>query len=164
MVQGGVQEPRLPRQIEADARCGAIRSVLTARTRPLWENGSVAVPELALTASLAKALRAALARGQLQRGLEAAVASLAAERRGLLTPGDRVSRLCLVANDGAERFYRQVERCLTAHAPRLLGGLLDVDGATLGNVLYGRSSAVKLVLVDHKDAVSTVLRSLAPEA
>jgi len=124
----------------------------------------VTVPELALTESLAKALRAALARGQLQRGLEAAVASLEAERRGLLAAGGRVSRLCLVANDGAERFYRQVERCLTAHAPRLLGGLLDVDGATLGNFLYGRDTAVKLVLVDHKDAVSTVLRSLAREA
>ena len=156
-----VQDFRLPRQIEADACCGAIQNALTARTCTLWEHGRVVVPALALTASLGEALRAALTRGQLQRGLEAAVASLAAERRGLLDGGDRVSRLCLVANDGAERFYRQVERCLMAHAPRLLGGLLAADSATLGELLYGRNTTVKLVLVDHKDAVSSVLRALA---
>ena len=159
-----MQDFRLPRQIEADACCGAIQSVLTARTGTLWKHGRVVVPALAFTAPLGEALRAALIRGQLQRGLEAAVASLAAERRGLLDAGDRVSRLCLVANDGAERFYRQVERCLMAHAPRILGGLLATDGVTLGKLLYGRDTAVKLVLVDHKDAVSSVLRALVAEA
>lgn len=159
-----MQDFRLPRQIEADTCYGAIQSVLTARTCTLWEHGRVVVPSLALTAPLGEALRAALMRGQLQRGLEAAVASLAAERRGLLDAGDRVSRLCLVASDGAERFYRQVERCLVEHAPRILGGLLAADGVTLGKLLYGRDTAVKLVLVDHKDAVSSVLRALVAEA
>jgi len=153
-----VQPPRLPRQIEGDILHAAIQSALTARTRRLWE--SVEVPQLVLSGALLDALRAALVRGQLQRGLEASVAALEAERKGLMTQGERVSRLCLVTNDGAERFYRQVERCLTAHAPRVLGGFLDADGATLGKSLYGRDSAVKLVLVDHKDAVSAILRSL----
>jgi hypothetical protein len=92
--------------------------------------------------------------------LEAIVAALEGERKGLVTPGERVSRLCLFTTDGAERFYRQVERCLTAHAPRVLGAFLDADGATLGKVLYGPDTSVKLILVDHKDAVSTILRSL----
>jgi hypothetical protein len=157
-----VHPPRLPRQIEGDVLHAAIQSVLTARTRTLWE--TALVPQLALTDVLLAALRTALVRGQLQRGLEATVAALEAERKGLVTPGERVSRLCLFTRDGAERFYRQVERCLTAHAPRVLGAFLDTDGATLGKLLYGRDTAVKLVLVDHKDAVSAILRSLVQPA
>jgi hypothetical protein len=126
------------------------------------------VPVLGLSDAVAAALRAALGRGQLRRGLEAAVAALDAERRGLAAVartaerdrGERISRLCLMTSDGAERFYRQVERCLTTHAPRVLGCLLEVDGATLGKVLYGREAAVKLVLADHKDAASAILRAL----
>jgi hypothetical protein len=126
------------------------------------------VPVLALTDAVVAALRAALGRGQLRRGLEATVAALDAERRGLAAVaraagrdgGERISRLCLMTSDGAERFYRQVERCLTTHAPRVLGCLLEVDGATLGKVLYGREAAVKLVLADHKDAVAAILRAL----
>jgi hypothetical protein len=144
--------------------------VLAARPRTLWRDGTVEVPVLALTDSLAAALRTALGRGQLRRGLAAAVGTLEAEGRGLAAVarrtgnerGERISRLCVVAADGAERFYRQVERCLATHAPRVLGCLLEVDGAVLGKLLYGRDAAVKLVLADHKDAVSAILRSLAP--
>jgi hypothetical protein len=163
-----VQPLRLPRQIEGDDQCPAIRGVLEARPRRLWRGGTIEAPVIALTDPLAAALRRALDRGQLRRGLETAAQALDAERRGLAalarrTGGDRnerISRLCVVANDGAERFYRQVERCLTTHAPRVLGCLLDVDGTTLGKVLYGRETAVKLVLADHKDAVSDILRAL----
>ena len=159
---------RLPRELEADPACEAIRAALAARPRRLWQGGTLEVPVLALTGLLAAALRAALGRAQLRRGLEAAVGALEADRRGLAVvaertgrdPGERVSRLCVFANDGAERFYRQVERCLTTHAPRVLGCLVEVDGATLGKVLYGRETAVKLVLADHKEAVSAILRSL----
>lgn len=156
--RGRVQPPRLPRQIEGDALYGAIQSALTTRTQILWDG--VDVPRLALTDPLLAALRSALARGQLQRGLETTVAALDAERKGLLAPGERVSRLCLFTNDGAERFYRQVARCLTANAPRVLGAFVDADAATLGRLLYGRDTGVKLVLADHKDAVSAILRAL----
>jgi len=126
------------------------------------------VPVLVLTDSLGAALRAVLGRGQLRRGLEAVVGALEVERQGLLAVerqtgarGERISRLCLVASDGAERFYRQVERCLAAHTPRVLGCLLEADGATLGKSVYGRDTAVKLILAEHKDAVAAILRSLA---
>ena len=162
----------LPRDVEADPQREAIHAALAARTRKLWPGGSVDVPVLALTAELTAARRAALARGQLRRGLEAADAALAAERQGLeavasrtgVEPGGRVSRLCLLSDDGAERFRRQVERCVVTHAPRLLACMLDVDAATLGTTLYGREAVAKLVLADHKDAVSAILRSLAPAA
>src|SRR5881275_1201714 len=84
MVQGSVQELRLPRQIEVDPRCAAIRGVLGSRTRRLWRDGAVEVPVLALTDSLGVELRTAIGRGQLRRGLEAVIGALEAERRGLL--------------------------------------------------------------------------------
>ena len=45
--------------------------------------------------------------------------------------GDRLSRLLLFSNDGAERFYRNIEQALETHAPRLLGCLLNIDGEAL---------------------------------
>jgi hypothetical protein len=164
-----VGELRLPRQIESDRQCAAIRRVLAARPRKLWRGGVVEVPVLELTDALAAALRTARARGQLERGLEAAVAALEAERRGLAAieqregrgGSGRISRLCAVASDGAERFYRRVERCLAAHTPRVLGCLLEVDSLTLGRRLYDRETPVKLVLAAHKDGVAAILRSVA---
>ena len=153
-----MQQPRLPRQIEADPLHAAIQSALVTRTQQLWDG--IEVPRLALTDAIIATLRSVLARGQLQRGLEAAVAALDGERKGLAAPAERVSRLCLFTTDGAERFYRQVARCLSANAPRVLGAFVDADAARLGTLLYGRDTAVKLVLADHKDAVSAILRAL----
>lgn len=153
---------RLPRQLESDPQCASIRAALAADRCALWRDGTVAVPVLALSDPLKDALRTVLGRGQLQRGLETALAALEADRLGLTAErGERISRLLLVASDGAERFYRQVERALTTHAPRVLACRLEVDSATLGELLYGRATAVKLVMADHKDAVSAILRALA---
>ncbi len=155
---------RLPRQIEADASHAGIRAALTARPHRLWAGGTLSVPLLTPSDALVQALLAAARAGQLCRGLEAAVAALATETRGLATlapQGARVSRLWLFSRDGTERFYRQVERALGRYAPRVLGCQLDVDSARLGALLYGRAAVVKLVMVEHKDAVTAVLRTLA---
>lgn len=168
VVQGRVQ---LPRQIESDPCHDAVCAVLEARTRRLWAGSETEVPALTASPALIAALRAADGAGQLCRGLEAASAGLAAERRGLDVAeqrgaparGGRISRLLLCAGDGAERFYRQVERELRLHVPRVLACVLDVDGTTFGAQLYGPgASPVKLVMVDHKDAVVAVLRALVP--
>jgi hypothetical protein len=163
-------EVQLPRQVEADAHHAAIRAALAASTRRLWPGGALHVSVLEPTEALVQALRAAAGAGPLRRGLEAATAALDAEQRGLSTlerragrpQGERVSRLWLFSRDGAERFYRQVERALVRYAPRVLGCQLDIDSAALGALLYGREAVVKLVMVEHKEAVSAVLRTLAP--
>jgi hypothetical protein len=67
----------------------------------------------------------------------------------------------LVSNDGAERFYRQVERLVVGHAPRVLACVLDCDSPTLGDLLPGAAGVVKLVLTGHKTAAAAVLRALA---
>ena len=41
------------------------------------------------------------------------------------------------------RFPRQ------AHAPRLLGCLLDIDGCALGNLLTGKDMQIKHVMAEH---------------
>ena len=92
-----------------------------------------------------------------------------AERRGLAAlpaaearrQGGRVSRLLLVTRDGAERFYRHVERLAAAHAPRVLVCVVDCDSAQLGGLLYERAAVAKLVLAEHKAAVAAILRAAA---
>lgn len=160
---------RLPRDVVSDARHDDVRRALAARTRRLWPGGSLEVPVVPWTETLQAALRNPATNVLLQRGLEAAEATLAAERRGLVAlppeiarrQGDRVSRVLLVTNDGAERFYRQVERLAVLHAPRVLVCVVDCDSATLGGLLYGANAAAKLVLTEHKTAAAAILRSLA---
>ena len=162
-------QPRLPREIEADPRCDEIRGRLHARVRPLWLRGSAVVPVVPFSDPLRRALAEARSAGLLVRGLEAAASVLAAERRGLQAlpaneaarHGVRVSRLLMATNDGAERFYRQVEPLGSTHAPRVLTIVLDCDGAMLGELAYGAGAAVKLVLTGHKTAVVAILRALA---
>jgi len=161
--------PPLPREVEADPRAAAIRARLGASARPLWSGAALAVPDVPLEAALARALVCAHARGDLVLGLEGCADALMVEARGLdalaartaAGPAERVSRLLLVADDGAERFYRQVERVSARHAPRLLTCRVTADAARLGAAVAGRQLRVKAVLVQHKRAVAAALRALA---
>jgi hypothetical protein len=127
------------------------------------------VPSVPLTPTLRAALAALAAQRRLERGLEAADATLAAEQRGLaaLAPAvaarqqPRVSRVLVVSNDGAERFYRQVERLALTHAPRVLVCRVDASSAVVGEVCYGPGALAKLVLTTHKTAATDLLRALA---
>jgi hypothetical protein len=124
---------------------------------------------LPLSAAVADALHAAYRDGQLALGLERAEEVLAAEARGLTlaarrsgaAPAARVSRLLLVSNDGAERLYRHVERLgVVTHAPRVLVAMVAADAAAVGRATTAREAAVKVVLVQHKQAVAALLRAL----
>jgi hypothetical protein len=161
-VDARLSLPPLPRRVESDPSADDVRRVLAAGAAPLWARGDVVVPRLSRTAALDAALVRARGTGRLRRGLDDAATALDAQRNGLLPGQDvRVSRLLVCADDGAERFYRTVERTLRAHAPRVLGVVLDADGATLGRLLTGAESTVRCVLVEHKNAVAEVLLSLA---
>ena len=163
---------RLPREIEADPRHDAIRAALAGAAAPLWQGGVLEVVHAGFDEPMRRALRTAAITGRLVRGLESAAETLAAEQAGLAAlpaatasrQGRRVSRLLVVTNDGAERFYRQVERLALTHAPRVLVAALACDAATLGRLLYGGDAVAKLVLTTHKAAVAAVLRALAAPA
>lgn len=159
---------RFPRQLEADYSPDVIRRVLADRTHKLWSGGDLDVPLIAIKDPLKKALRAAMLRGRLRCGFEGVLHKLNKEKAGIahvkersdVPHGERISRLMLLSNDGAERFYRHVEQLLRSHAPRLLGCLLDTDSSVLGKLITGKDRQIKLTMAEHKDAVSDILRAV----
>ena len=175
MNDPGANTLRLPKQVEADQRGEALRAGLLASRCLLWSGGSIRAPVAQLTPELARSLRSAWSAGRLTRGLERASDALAAEEKGLrlvderaakegrATRGERVSRLLLLSNDGAERFYRHVESLLRRTGPRALALQLDVSASELGAAALGGDASVRLLLVSHREAVANTLLSLTPQ-
>jgi hypothetical protein len=161
-----------PRQLEADGLAEKIREALMARKKKLRLEGKIDVPVLSWNEALAGALRKARLQRRVRVGFEDILDKLAAEKKGIeeirqkeqAAHKDRISRLLLVSNDGAERLYRHIEQTITDYSPRILGCLLDLDSRSLGQFIVGgknvKGTGVKVILVEHKDAVSDVLRSL----
>jgi hypothetical protein len=163
-----LSDMKLPRELEADAAAETIRQVLMVRVVQLWSGSALSVPVITMGDPLKKALQKANIRGQVRCGLEAISDKLEMERKGIallregkgLPTGERVSRLLLMSHDGAPRFYRHIEHLLQLHAPRLLACMLDMDGNTLGRVITGKEKQIKVVMAEHKEAVSEILRAL----
>jgi len=159
---------RFPRQLEADETAEPLRKALMTRTVKLWPGGDLDVARITMDDPLKKALRKARLQGRISCGFETIFDRLESESKGIANVrgrggapyGDRVSRLLLFSNDGAERLYRHIESLLKVHAPRLLGCLLDIDGIALGSVLTGKETRIKLLMAEHKDAVSDILRTM----
>jgi hypothetical protein len=155
--------------VEDDPRAADLAHQLALRARPLWARGVLDVPCVEVTPALEAALKSAFSAGRIVRGLEGAQHALANEQHGLehgdrkagVGRGGRVSRLLVLAGDGSERFYRDVEALLRRHAPRVLALRLSLDEAALGQLLFGRDQAARLLMVAHKHAVSAVLLALA---
>lgn len=160
---------RLPRELETDGTAETIRQVLAVRTAHLWAGGSLSISVIAASEVLRKVLRRASLNGHVRWGLEAISEKLKVEEKGIahlrenrgLPTGHRVSRLLLVSNDGAERFYRDIERLLRAHVPRLFGCMVDIDGNELGNLVSSREKQVKVVMADHKSVVAEIFKAIA---
>jgi hypothetical protein len=143
--------------------------MLSANTRLLWKEGEIEVTVAKLSSDLETALRNAHNAGRVVQGLESAERRLVLEERGLrladkkstVQRGERVSRLLVMSDDGAERFYRKVESLLRRHGPRMLAIRLEVDAATLGELIFGKGRLVRLLMLEHKEAVSAVLLAMA---
>jgi len=164
-----LSDMRLPRQLEADGSAGKIREALAARKTKLWPEGKMEVSVLNVSESLIGALKKARMQRRIRYGFDDIMDKLAAEKKGIdellqktkSQQNERISRLLLFSNDGAERLYRHIEQTLTEHHLRILGCQLDVDGKKLGQLVTGSSAGIKVILVEHKDAVSDVLRAIA---
>jgi len=159
---------RLPKAVEADPRGARLLGDLAGQAKLLWPQGAIAVPEVPFSAGLIEVLRTVHKTGRLVRGLESAEHKLAAEEHGLgladrqsgVLRGGRISRLLVLADDGAERFYRQVEKLLRRHGARVLALRLKVNAETLGEMLFGPGGRALLLMLDHKEAVGAVLLAL----
>ena len=160
---------RLPRAVEDEPRAANLASQLASRARPLWAGGALDVPRVEMAPAFEAALKSAFSASRIIRGLEGAQRALSNERQGLAQVdrktgvgcGGRVSRLLVLADDGSERFYRDVESILQRNAPRILALRLSANEAALGQLLFGPDQVARLLMVAHKDAVSTVLLALA---
>jgi len=157
-----------PRQLEADGSAEKIRSTLAQHLVRLHPESRLELPSLELTESMIKAIRKANLQRRVRLGLDEILERLSAEKKGIdelrqktaAPQAERISRLILFSKDGAERFYRNVEHTLAEHSPRIFGCMLNVDGSEIGRIITGKNIAVKVILIEHKDAVSDVLRSL----
>jgi hypothetical protein len=76
-------------------------------------------------------------------------------------PANRASRLLILANDGAERFYRDADKLVAAHADRLLAFLIDADAPTLGAAATAKGNAAKALMIDDKIALGLFLSAYA---
>jgi len=157
-----------PRQLEAAGLAEEIREALDVRKIRLRPEGEMEVPVLSISPSLTNAIRKAGMQRRIRFGFDDIAEKLASEKKGIdhvsrqmnTQQKDRISRLLLFSNDGAERLCRHIEQILTGHSGRILGCQLDIDGETLGRLLTGGSVGIKVILVEHKDAVSDILRAL----
>jgi hypothetical protein len=157
----------LPRAVEESPHADAVRCLLNTAHK---DNPS-ALPEIALDASVQTVLQRALRTGRLTRGFDTTVEKLENERRGLAhlqrTTGEqqkaRVSRLILLSSDTSERLRSEVSRAIERHAPRVLALNLTADSARIGSLLFGADSRAKVLLLDHKEAVTGMLIAAAQQ-
>lgn len=164
-----MEDLRLPKQLQSEPVAAKLARELADRARPLRADGEFRAVQIEPSPPLEAALQAAFTAGRIVRGFEGAERVLAAEEKGLqhvdrtsgVERGQRVSRLLVLADDGSERFYREVEFLLQRHAPRVLALRLSVDERGLGQPIFGPDQVARLLLVEHKDAVSAVLLALA---
>jgi len=157
-----------PRQLEAEDCTEKIRAALAVQCVKLQPKGGLEVPLLNLSVSLTTALRKANLQRRVRLGLDEILEKLFAEKKGLAElqqktaahQQERISRLLLFSNDGTERLYRNIEHTLAEHSPRIFGCMLNVNGSEIGRIITGKNIAVKVILIEHKDAVSDILRAL----
>jgi hypothetical protein len=160
---------KLPKSEMTPEQVGAVEAYLGRDLRPVWDQGAL-VSFVALDGVLQEALKTTLRTGCLSQGLEAIAKVLDDEKKGLSAvqartgqkPSERMSRLLLISNDGAERFYRQVASLLVAHGNRLWVVRVDVDSELLGQQ-FARGPA-KAFLINDKKALAGFLLALTRRA
>ena len=159
---------KFPKAVEADPRHAELENLLAQDQKPIWENGTLPISHVSFSAGLEAALKAASNFQQLVFGLEKIDGILDNEKKGIDalntkqgTPSaQRASRLLIITNDGAERFFRSCEKTALKHADRLLVILVNIPSKTLEEKLFGHGREIKAVLVSERDAVSKILLSL----
>jgi hypothetical protein len=157
---------KLPRQLVSDPKAEGLLEQLFSCTRKLNQESGLVIPVFELTDAFKKSLLTARRAGHAVRGFDNASEILLLERNGILKlnkqdgQGNRISRLVLISNDGSDNFYNKVNNLLVKYSPRVLGSVIDADSYVLGSLLFGEGKIAKLILIDHKDAVSGVLLSI----
>ena len=154
---------KLPAELEKESVDAAVRAVLERDTFQLYPESATSIPVLKFSDALRTNLFYAKSLGDIVLGYEVIEKALSNELHGLrkvACPTDRVSRLLLVTNDGAPRFYRELEFLQRKQGTRVLICRLDIDSAKMAEVLGCAGRVVKAVLLNRKRSVVNVLKSL----
>jgi|JI10StandDraft_1071094.scaffolds.fasta_scaffold402653_2 hypothetical protein len=162
---------RWPRALIELGLAAPLAARWTASRRAASAGGRPALARHPLTPALGAVLFEARRSRRLVRGLEASEEALEAQRRGVRSarsaageaPGStpqRISRLLLVSEDGANRFYRNIDALLRKYGAMLEVLVLACDEEALGSVAFGPGQRARALLVEHKEAVIRVLETL----
>ncbi|BHH84910.1 hypothetical protein [Desulforhopalus sp. 52FAK] len=154
---------KLPKQLEKEGVESGVRAVLEQESIELCSDSSISIPLLKLNPELRKQICFAKFRDELVIGFAEVEKTLKNELHGLQkvnNQSDRVSRLLLVTNDGSPRFYRQLEFLHKSQGGRVLICRLDVDSFSMGDILDLKEKKVKAILLNRKESVINVLKSL----
>ncbi len=154
---------KLPKQLEKEKVESDVRAALDKESIELCRDSNIYIPVLKLNPELREQIFYAKFLGELIIGYRAVEKALENELHGLQNvnnQSDRVSRLLIVTNDGSPRFYRQLEFLHKNQGGRVLICRLDVDSSLMGNILELKDKQVKAVLLNRKESVVNVLKSL----
>jgi hypothetical protein len=160
---------RLPKDVKDHPRLAELEGAFTADMRVLREGGVVQASHWPLDGAVRRALKAALNMGHLTQGLEAIARVLDREQKGLAAlaaksgapQAPRLSRLLILANDGTERFYHDVESLLRRNADRTWAVVVAADAEQLGAAATQKGGIAKALLIDERRALGLFLSTLA---
>ena len=158
---------KLPKQLGKEDLEEGVQAALENESIELCSDSGIYIPVLQLNPELRKQIFYAKFQGELIVGSRDIEKSLKNELHGLKKVNnlsDRVSRVLLVTNDGSPRFYRQLEFLHKEQGGRVLICRLDIDSVLMGNILELKEKQVKAVLLNRKESVVNVLKSLLYEA
>ena len=162
---------RWPRALIEQGVALALARQWTASRRVSIAAGRPPFARHALTPALRTALFEARRARRLVRGLEAAEAALETQLRGVRSAragGDeaeaggpqRISRLLLVSDDGASRFYRNLEGLMRKYGSMLEVLMIAGDEQAIGAAAFGPDQRARALLLEHKEVVVRTLATL----
>lgn len=144
---------------------------LNTDLKPLRSDGILQVPILIWSSKVEAALSKVLKGGHLVQGLDQIDREMRKELHGLKQVAqktgnqvpDRLSRLLILANDGAERFYHNAESLLLAHKDRMSGCIAAADSAALGKAFSKKNQPLKALLISDRKALEAFLIQIFTE-
>lgn len=154
---------KLPKQLGKEDLEEGVQAALEKESTQLYDDSNIYIPVLKLNPELRKQIFYAKFQDELIVGSRDIEKYLKNELHGLKKVNnlsDRVSRVLIVTNDGSPRFYRQLEFLHKEQGGRVLICRLDVDSVLMGNILELKEKQVKAVLLNRKESVVNVLKSL----
>jgi len=154
---------KLPKQLGKENLEEDVQAALEKESIELCSDSNISIPLLQLNPELRKQIFYAKFQGELIVGSRDVEKCLKNELHGLKKVNnlsDRVSRVLIVTNDGSPRFYRQLEFLHKEQGGRVLICRLDIDSSLMGTILELKEKQVKAVLLNRKESVVNVLKSL----